>query len=106
MADTCPTCRAVRAVLGVDAPQPALIEAGPRYFIRATAPEGAQGRTWDKLVKDYTPLGKCFKPGREIMIQCDDVHAWIESHSVAHAEPVEAKDDAPISIAAFRRRAR
>ncbi len=78
----------------------------PRYFVRATAPEGCRGRTWDAMVRGLTREGKCFRPGREIMIRCDDAFAWIEAHPVARAEPVERDDDAPIDIRSFRRGAR
>lgn len=88
---------------------PVLLPNESRYFIRATAPDGAQGRTWDKLVRDYTPQGKCFKPGREIMIRREDVFAWIEAHPVEReAKPSvdsEASAGDPIDFAEFKRTA-
>jgi len=76
------------------------------YYARGTAPQSVRGRTWDAAVKDLTPEGKCFRPGREILIRCADLHAWIEAHPVQRAaQPADVANDDPIDFAEFKRTA-
>jgi hypothetical protein len=85
------------------------------YYCRATAPPTVHGRTWDAAVRALTPEGKCFRPGaggkrggRDILIRCDDLHAWIERHPVERAAKVvpaqQAKPaDGPIDFDEYLR---
>lgn len=54
-----------------------------RYYRRASAP--IESRAWDRAVAELSLEGKVFQPGREKLIRCDDLHAWIERRPIASA---------------------
>jgi len=94
--------------VALEARQAAPVPATPTtyYYARATAPPTIRGRTWDAAVKDLALEGKCFRPGREILIRCADLHAWIEAHPVQRvAKKSGDTDDDPIDFAEFKRTA-
>jgi hypothetical protein len=59
------------------------------------------------MVRDLIPLGRVFRPGREIMVRDDHLTEWIEAHPVvARDTPAAAKNiDDPIDFAEFKRTA-
>jgi hypothetical protein len=50
----------------------AALVARPRYYTAGTAP--IERRAWNRAVREI-PV---FKPGRELLVRSDDLHAWIE----------------------------
>ena len=76
----------------------------PHYYTAATAP--IERRAWNRAVKEI----RAFKPGRQVMVLADDLHAWIERQPLRSDEP-EAPPADPLSYEDFaagvrRRRAR
>lgn len=71
----------------------AFSDGASRYYKRSDAP--VEARAWDRAVAELAPEGKVFKPGREKLIRCDHLHAWIEKHAVSKAtEQVSKVPDA------------
>lgn len=63
--------------------------ARPRYYTATTAP--IERRAWNRAVKEIP----AFKPGRELLVRAEDLHAWIEKHS-AHAPDAPPTADTAI----------
>jgi hypothetical protein len=74
-------------------------ESTPRYYTRRTAP--IEQRAWDRAVQEIPT----FRPGRELLVRCDDLHGWIESHPVERETTRPADESGPLDFAAFRRTA-
>ncbi len=71
----------------------------PRYYTRGTAP--IERRAWDRAVREI----QSFRPGRELLVLADDLHAWIERQP-AHTEAKPAENGEALPYSAFQRTAR
>jgi hypothetical protein len=69
------------------------LAARPRYYTAATAP--IERRAWNRAVKEI----RAFKPGRQVMVLADDLHAWIERQSPSSEPKAPAHD--PLSYESF-----
>jgi len=73
----------------------------PRYYSAATAP--IEHRAWDRAVKEIP----AFKPGRELLVRADDLHAWIERQGHKGREkPADPLDYESFAAPVRRRNAR
>jgi hypothetical protein len=74
-----------------------------RYYRRADSP--LEKRAWDAAVKDLAKQSKVYRPGRECLIKCEDLHGWIEAHPVQVSTVKLDPSADPIDFAEFKRTA-
>lgn len=93
--------RAALELLESESAPPAPSGTAVRYYTRRTAP--IEARAWDRMVlSGEVPV---YRPGRELLVICNDLHAWIEAHPVERGKPEPSDNTTAIDFASFKRTA-